>query len=342
MFRFKFNRHGTLGKMLYRVLYVIFGVLYGTFGALYVIWNHLSPFIMSSRTRDVLGRILRGIYFVLRRILYGSSVVFYRTYRISARVGLALWEVFLRTIYWICKILYKILYGVLYGICAIFYRVSCKTWEYANSPFTLTFSKSSAEKLTDYLFDEESKKEKSLLVRSLGHAFGLISKRFLESSLRMRILFFLFYFLLVLYLVVENYDWVLAPFARETSFANDYTILFRFTDREANPVVHGVYSISWIYVAIVVWVLCLNLSPERMLAHQYLFCLVAYFRSYFLAASSNVFLIIAIMILRACIFFDKPYVWIASVPIIFCMVSLFLLDITVCFEDLGKDNIFRI
>ena len=336
----KWNRDG--GKMLRRVLYVIFGVSYGSFGALCVIWNRMSPFIMSSRTQEILSRILRGIYFVLCRIVYWAFVILYRTNVILSKICFILWEVCLGILFWTCKISYKILYGILYLIYAILSRVSHKVWEYANSPFTLTFSKSSAEKLTDYFFDEESKKEKSLLARPFIHAFDFVSKRFLGSSLCMRILFLFLYFLLVLYLVVENYGWVLAPFARETSFADDYTILFRLTDRETNPVVHGVYSISWIYVAIVVWILCLNLSPERMLGHQYLFCLVAYFRSYFLAASSNVFLIIAIMTLRAAFYFNKSYVWVFSVTIIFCMVSLFLLDITVCFEDLGKDNIFRI
>ena len=334
------NRRGFLDKIFYKFLCVVLGVLYGTFGALYVAWNFLVPFVVSRRTRDVLGRILRGIYFVLRKVLHGVFVICYGVFGLLYRINLILITVCIRLVNGIIVVLYRILYGVLYLICTILYRKARSTWEALNSPFTPTFTESPAQKLTDYLFDEESKKEKSLLVRCFAYVFGLVSKRFLGSSLQVRFLFL--YFLLILYLVVENYEWVLAPFARETSFANDYTILFRLTDREANPVVHGVYSISWIYVTIVVWVLCLNLSPERLLRHQYLLCLVPYFRSYFLAASSNVFLIIAIMIVRAAVYFGKPYVWIMSLPVIFCMVSLFLLDITVCFEDLGKDNIFGI
>ena len=336
------NRRGFLDKIFYKFLCVVLGVLYGTFGALYVAWNFLVPFVVSRRTRDVLGRILRGIYFVLRKVLHGVFVICYGVFGILYRINLILITVCIRLVNGIIVVLYRILYGVLYLICTILYRKARSTWEALNSPFTPTFTESPAQKLTDYLFDEESKKEKSLLVRCFAYVFGLVSKRFLESSLQVRFLFLFLYFLLILYLVVENYEWVLAPFARETSFANDYTILFRLTDREANPVVHGVYSASWIYVAIVVWVLCLNLSPERLLRHQYLLCLVPYFRSYFLAASSNVFLITAIMIVRAAVYFGKPYVWIVSLPVIFCMVSLFLLDITVCFEDLGKDNIFGI
>ena len=137
------------------------------------------------------------------------------------RINLILITVCIRLVNGIVVVLYRILYGVLYLICTILYRKARSTWEALNSPFTPTFTESPAQKLTDYLFDEESKKEKSLLVRCFAYVFGLVSKRFLESSLQVRFLFLFLYFLLILYLVVENYEWVLAPFARETSFAND-------------------------------------------------------------------------------------------------------------------------
>ena len=121
----------------------------GSFGALCVIWNRMSPFIMSSRTQEILSRILRGIYFVLCRIVYWAFVSLYRTNVILSKICFILWEVCLGILFWTCKISYKILYGILYLIYAILSRVSHKVWEYANSPFTLTFSKSSAEKLTD-------------------------------------------------------------------------------------------------------------------------------------------------------------------------------------------------
>ena len=199
-----------------------------------------------------------------------------------------------------------------------------------------------SEKILAYFFGSSSKEEKSLLVRFLHKSFDVLYKGFASCKFRTRVLILFFYFLVVFYLVVNNYQWALASFSREVNYADDYTILFKITDREEYPITHDVYSISWIYVGMVGGVLCLNLSPERMLSHHYALCLIPFLRSYFWAASSNIFLIIAIMVTRSCFFYKRRYLWFWSTPLVFVLISLFLLDLTVCFEDLGKDNIFRI
>ena len=76
-------------------------------------------------------------------ILYGISVVFYRTYRILCGTWIVLDIVLFRIVYVACAVL----------------REMC-----ADSPFTMTLSGSTAEKLMDYSFDEESEKREILAI----------------------------------------------------------------------------------------------------------------------------------------------------------------------------------
>lgn len=211
-----------------------------------------------------------------------------------------------------------------------------------DSPYGIVFTEPFSDKLVLYFFGSSSKKEKSLLVKCFNKVFDAIYKLFVNSSLQVKVPLLFLYFLIVLYLVTYNYEWVLAPFSRDVNYADEYTILLKLSDRKACPIIHGVYSISWLYVIVIVAILCLNLSPERMLSQQYLLLLVPFFRSYFWAVSSNVFLVIAVMVIRACFFYNREWIWTLGVPLVFCLISLFLLDLTICLEDLGKDNIFRI
>lgn len=81
---------------------------------------------------------------------------------------------------------------------------------------------------------------------------------------------------------------------------------------------HGVYAVSWLYVTGEGAILCSNLSPERMLRHQYLLLFIPFFSSYFLAVSSTVFIILAIMLIIACFFIKS------GISILYrCLQSLF-------------------
>ena len=240
-------------------------------------------------------------------------------------------------------IIIKMFFRALAAVSAMFDGILLRIWNRCTAGAERQeYTEPPSEKILAYFFGSSSKEEKSLLVRFLHKSFDVLYKGFASCKFRTRVLILFFYFLVVFYLVVNNYQWALASFSREVSYADDYTILFKITDREEYPIIHDVYSISWIYVGMIGAILCLNLSPERMLSHHYLLCLIPFLRSYFWAASSNIFLIIAIMVIRSCFYYKRRYLWFWSTPLVFVLISLFLLDLTVCFEDLGKDNIFRI
>lgn len=239
------------------------------------------------------------------------------------------------------KVLYM-LWVVFSGVGKVFYWILLYIYTRLSRDFTPIFSEPFSEKVAAYFFDSSSKEQKSLLVRFCNYAFDVVYERFMSCSFKVKAWILFVYFLVVLHLVVDNYQWILSPFWRESGFADEYTILFKIGDRDLYPIRHGVYSVSWLYFVGVGAVLCSNLSPERMLRHQYLLLLIPYFRSYFFAVSSNVFLLLAVMLIRACFFYKKRYLYFVSIPMVFVLLSLFLLDLTICLEDLGKDNFLRI
>lgn len=239
------------------------------------------------------------------------------------------------------KILYT-LWVVLRVVGSISYSLFLSIQRRLSGEFTPIFTEPLSERVCSYFFDSSSKEERSPLMRFGNYVFDAIYRGFLGCSFRVKVLILFVYFLVVLRLVVNNYEWVLSPFWKDSSFASDYTIFFKIGDRGEYPITHGVYSISWLYVVGAGAILCSNLSPERMLRHQYLLLLIPFFRSYFIAVASNVFILLALMLIRACFFYKKRYLYFISIPVVFVCLSLVLLDLTICLEDLGKDNFLRI
>ena len=235
-----------------------------------------------------------------------------------------------------------VIWVMISGVGNIFYWLLLGLNHRLGGVLSSEFTEPLSEKICLYFFDPLSKEDKSLLVRFCHYLFDKVYKGFMSCSFRTKAIILFVYFLVVLHLVFNNYHWILSPFARDVSYASNYIIAFRIEDRKLYPIIHGVYAVSWLYVIGAGAILCSNLSPERMLRHQYLLLFIPYFRSYFLGVSSTVFLILAIMLIRACFFYKKRYLYFISVPAVFVLLSLFLLDLTICLVDLGEDNFLKI
>lgn len=78
------------------------------------------------------------------------------------------------------------------------------------------------------------------MVKFFTYVFNFDYKPSISSSLRVRVSILLSYFLVVLHLVLNNHEWVLAPFP------------LNFTDIKLYLIVYRVYSILWSYVALMV------------------------------------------------------------------------------------------
>lgn len=137
-----------------------------------------------------------------------------------------------------------------------------------------------------YLFDSWSKEEKFLLAKFFTYVFNFTYKWFICSRLRVRVSIPFPYLLVVLYLVLNNHECVLAPFSREFDYADDrshYSAKFYgykiVSDRLRSLLNLIVLSRHWRCL------LFFGFEPRKMLFHQYAFCLMAYFKSYYWALS---------------------------------------------------------
>ena len=103
------------------------------------------------------------------------------------------------------KILY-IIWVVLRGVGNIFNWLFLAVKQRMSGKFISILTEPFSERVCVYFFDPLSKEDKSLLVRFCNYLFDTLYGRFMSCSSRVKVIILFVYFLIILHLVVNNYE----------------------------------------------------------------------------------------------------------------------------------------
>jgi hypothetical protein len=161
---------------------------------------------------------------------------------------------------------------------------------------------------------------------------------FLKSSIKIKVATLLFIFLAVLCFITRNLDSIWYPFYKHGGTADGYFLLLNWS---SNDEVVAVFFVSWVPVAIVLFLLGRNVKSEDALARSFWsLCIYPWFWNWSLGVGPIIFLLIAGYCFLVACYYKKRYLWVSMVLVIFICVSFYLLGVIICFEDIKHTKSF--
>lgn len=160
---------------------------------------------------------------------------------------------------------------------------------------------------------------------------------FLRSSTKTKVAALLLVFLVVLCFIVRNLDSIWYPFYKHEGTTDGYFLLLDWSSSD----IKIVFFVSWVPVAIVLFLLGRNVKNEDALARSFWsLCIYPWFWNWSLGVGPTIFLLIAGYCFLVACYYKKRYLWVSMVLVIFVCVSFYLLEVTICFEDLKHTKSF--
>lgn len=179
-----------------------------------------------------------------------------------------------------------------------------------------------------------TKEDRSLIGRLFIFLFELAWSAFQKASLFRKIVILFLIFLLVFWETYRCLETLIDFFGKPGATTKGYSVWLKW---ESSPTTFIIFP-SWLHVAAVLFALGFY-APNSITASSCGLIFFPFFNQYEWAFAPPIFLVLAVHAFITCCYYRKRHVWIIMTLYIYVCISLYLLGITVCLEDI--DGLIR-